>query len=279
MFCHILYEDIKNIENWEKKIRRVVLNKAHEKIFRRYDVKNLDEYIDLIKKNIHNPKDIEKLYKINEYNDRLEMIIKENKSILENIRKSRRYKDKNVKIRLLSEKYKARAIELYKKFKIFFDEEFDDDDEYESHIGDFIIKENLYGLFENNELAGILILNERKFNGLNTFYIQELIVDDKYKNRGYGNLFINYALLRCPMELEYISFMTMPTNIQMIKIAEKFKFILQPKPSGDKKHSLLFIRPNDKIEREFYNNLSHKKSHSSPDSPFEIPEYLIKQTY
>jgi len=58
MFCHILWKDITDIKDWEKKIRRVVLNKAHEKIFKRYDVKNLEEYIDLIKKNIDNPKDI-----------------------------------------------------------------------------------------------------------------------------------------------------------------------------------------------------------------------------
>ena len=137
------------------------------------------------------------------------------------------------------------------------------------HVDDFILKNNIYGIFENNELAGIIIFDSRlfRFNDLsekiNTFYIQELIIDDKFKGKGYGNLLINYAILLCPEKYEYISFMTMPTNSQMIKIAKKFNFVLQIHSSGDKKHSLLFIRNNDKIERELYINLSYNKSKSS----------------
>jgi hypothetical protein len=119
-------------------------------------------------------------------------------------------------------------------------------------------------------MAGIIILDySREFEiddyqeKVKTFYIQELIVDEKFAGKDYGNLLINYAILRCPKDMDYISFMTMPSNILMKKIASRFNFNLQSKPSGDKKHSLLFIRINDRIERELNTNLSYLKSNSS----------------
>ena len=119
-------------------------------------------------------------------------------------------------------------------------------------------------------MAGIIILDySREFHiddfkeKVKTFYIQELIVDEKFAGKGYGNLLINYAILRCPKDMQYISFMTMPNNIPMQKIASRFNFKLQSKPSGDKKHSLFFIRINDKVERELHTALSHRKSSSS----------------
>jgi len=63
--------------------------------------------------------------------------------------------------------------------------------------------------------------------------------------------------------MNYISFMTMDTNNAMINIGRKFNFIRQITPSGDKKHNLLFIRINDKVERDLYKNLSYKKTKSS----------------
>jgi Fe-S-cluster-containing dehydrogenase component len=84
-----------------------------------------------------------------------------------------------------------------------------------------------------------------------------------FTKKKYGELLIKYCILRCPIDKLYISFMTMPTNEQMIKIAKKFNFVLQSHSSGDKKHSLLYIRNNDKIERELYKNLAYIKSKSS----------------
>jgi ribosomal protein S18 acetylase RimI-like enzyme len=271
-FCNIIRENVNNsnIDKWEKKLKFLSLNNLQRKNLRRYEVEDLNEYINLIKDSINNPLKLEtinEVYNKNKEND----ILKEKKQEKENLKKiiknSYKYKDKNIKIRLLSKNYKNKAGALYIKFKILMEE---DVDEALDNIDDFILKNKLYGIFENNELAGIIILeNSRlfKFNDLpqkiNTFYIQELIIDDKFKGRGYGNLLINYAILICPEIYEYISFMTMPTNLQMIKIAKKFNFVLQSHSSGDKKHSLLFIRNNDKIERDLYINLAYKKSKSS----------------
>jgi GNAT superfamily N-acetyltransferase len=272
MFCLITQKDIINIEKWEKEISHISLNNLQKKILRRYEVNNKDEYIDLIKKNINDKikiNEINKLYKINRYNERLKELIEEHTKALDIIKNSYKYKDKHIKIRLLTNTYKLNAVDLYRKFKIIMDEQFDDDNDYEYYIDDFILKNQLYGLFEKNILAGIMILDIKKFNIYKTFYIQELIIDENFRNKGYGNLLINYAILRCPYDIDYISYLTMPSNTQMINIGKKFDFILQQYPSGDKKHSLLFIRPNDKVERDLYKNLGYFKSKSS-GSPLPI---------
>jgi GNAT superfamily N-acetyltransferase len=147
-------------------------------------------------------------------------------------------------------------------------------EQIEGFIDDFIIKWTIFGLFENNVLAGIIILDygrefkidESPNEKVKTFYIQELIVDDTYRGKGYGNLLINYSILRCPKDIKYISYMTMPSNTNMIKIARKFNFKLQELPSGDKKHSLLYIRKNDRVERSLYEALSFYKSISGYSS-------------
>jgi len=169
---------------------------------------------------------------------------------------------------MLLKKDKKHAIKLYRKFKIIMDE---DIEEVEDHIDDFILKNMIFGVFDNKELAGIIIIDESKSfkidispsKKVETFYIQEMIVDEKFKGKGYGNILIKYAILICPIDIEYISFMTMPTNEIMKKIGKKFNFVLQDISSGDKKHSLLFIRDNDKIERDLYKELSYYKSNPS----------------
>ena len=271
-FCNIIREkvDNSNIDKWERKIRLLSLNNLQKKNLKRYEVDNINEYINLIKDSISNPLKLEKInevYNKNKEKDILEEKKQEKEKLKKIIKNSYKYKDKNVKIRLLSKNYKNKAGALYIKFKILMEEDLED---ALDNIDDFILKNKIYGIFENNELAGIIILEDSrlfKFNDLpekiNTFYIQELIIDEKFKGRGYGNLLINYAILICPENNEYISFMTMPTNLQMIKIAKKFNFVLQSYPSGDKKHSLLFIRNNDKIERDLYKNLAYIKSKSS----------------
>jgi ribosomal protein S18 acetylase RimI-like enzyme len=271
-FCNIIREKINNsnIDKWEKKLKFLSLNNLQRKNLRRYEVEDLNEYINLIKDSINDPSKLETINEVYNKNKEIDILKEKNQEkerLKKIIKNSLKYKDKNIKIRLLSKNYKNKAGALYIKFKILMDE---DIEEALDNIDDFILKNIIYGIFENNELAGIIILeNSRlfKFNDLpekiNTFYIQELIIDDKYKGKGYGNLLINYAILICPENNEYISFMTMPTNEQMIKIAKKFNFVLQLHSSGDKKHSLLYIRNNDKIERELYKNLAYIKSKSS----------------
>jgi len=158
------------------------------------------------------------------------------------------------------------AIKLYINFKKIMEESEIDADK---HTQDFILKNIMFGIFENNILAGFVIIQySRKFkidNGelVDTFYIQELLIDEKFTKKKYGELLIKYCILRCPIDKLYISFMTMPTNKGMIKIANKLGFILQEAKSGDKKHSLLFIKINDKLEKSLYIDLTKKAKSSS----------------
>lgn len=271
-FCNIIRETVtkSNINIWERKIKLLTINNLYKKILKRYQVSDINEYINLIKDNIDNSeklKQITYVYEKNKENDIKEEKRKENERLKRLLLESTKYKDSNIKIRMLLKKDRKKAIELYIKFKILMEEDIEDSVD---NVDDFILKNTIFGLFDNKELAGIIILDDSKYfkidnssSKIKTFYIQEMIVDDKYKGKGYGNLLINYAILKCPLDIEYISFMTMPSNNLMIKIAKRFNFILQELPSGDKKHSLLFIRNNDKLERELYTNLSYYKSKPS----------------
>jgi ribosomal protein S18 acetylase RimI-like enzyme len=270
--CNVIQETVtsSNIKIWEKKLKLLNLNNLQKKILKRYQVNSIDEYILLIKSNIDNIeklKEIDKIYNKNKNKDLEEEKEQEKQRIHKLLTSSIKRKNSNVKIRMLIEKDQEKAANLYMKFKKIMDE---DMEEAENYVEDFILKNVIFGIFENKTMAGIIILDySRDFEiddyqeKVKTFYIQELIVDEKFAGKGYGNLLINYAILRCPKDMDYISFMTMPSNIPMKKIASRFNFKLQSKPSGDKKHSLLFIRINDRIERELNTNLSYLKSNSS----------------
>jgi len=221
----------------------------------------------LIKSNIDKPSILNKISNLYEPNKTEELRLENEKETLRIktlIKTSIKYKDSNVKIRMLVEKDTKKALKLYIKFKIIMEEDIED---AESYIEDFILKNLAYGLFEKNKLVGLLIIDEsKKFliddkkSKVDTFYIQEMIVDDKYIGKGYGNLLVNYAILKCPYNKLYISFMTKPTNIGMFKIAKRFNLIKQDLSSGDKNHSVLFIIVNDKIERSIYKN--HHQNHN-----------------
>jgi len=106
-----------------------------------------------------------------------------------------------------------------------------------------MIKENImYGLFENNILIAIAVIYIKKFNNIKTLYINEFIINDDYLYP----IFINYIVLTCPKFIDYISILIKPTDLKLIKFAEKYEFILQPNRYQEK---LLFVRPNDVIER------------------------------
>ncbi len=270
--CNILQEDVNknNISKWIKRLKTISLNNLQKKILKRYNVSSLDEYIELISENIDKQdklNEINSIYIKNKNKDLEEEKQKETERLNKLLKESVRRNNNDVKIRMLTDKDQKKAADLYIKFKTLMEE---DTEEAYNYVEDFILKNIIFGIFDKKEMAGIIILDYSKAfkidnvsSKVNTFYIQELIIDDKFRGKGYGNLLISYAILRCPKDMNYISFMTMETNLQMINIARKFNFSRQITPSGDKKHNLLFIRTNDKIERDLYKNLSHKKTKSS----------------
>lgn len=265
--CNILQENVSidKIEKWEKRLRTTILNGLQKKMLKRYEIETIEEYIKLIKDNINNEDildNINRRYLINKSKEIEEENRIEDERIKRVMSESIRRSNSDVKIRMLGDKDEKRAVELYLEYKKYMGEETDN---IILFVQDFIIKNIIFGIFENKTMAGIIILQySRQFNidnyeeKVNTFYIQELVIDEQFKGKGYGNLLINYAILRCPKDMDYIAYMTEPTNQQMRKIGEKYKFILQKTSSGDKKHTLLYIRVNDRIERSLYTNLSYK---------------------
>jgi ribosomal protein S18 acetylase RimI-like enzyme len=270
--CNVLQEDVNetNIDKWIKRLKITTLNNLQKKILKRYDVSSINEYIELIKTNIDKKDkltEINNLYIKNKNKDLEEEKQKETDRLNKLLKESVKRNNNDVKLRMLTDKDQKKAADLYIKFKTLMEE---DTEEAYNYVEDFILKNIIFGIFDKKEMAGIIILDYSKSfkidnmsSKVNTFYIQELIIDDKFRGKGYGNLLISYAILRCPKDMDYISFMTMETNIQMINIGRKFNFVRQITPSGDKKHNLLFIRTNDKIERDLYKNLSYKKTKSS----------------
>jgi len=271
-YCKITQMNVtsSNIKIWENKLRSMAFT-IPKTMLNRYDVTNVDEYKSLIKSNIDNPEILNKIQEVYENKVKIAKKIEaeEQKArLVKLVKESIKRANKNVKLQMLTKRNYKKATQLYINFKKIMEE---DTEEAHEYIQDFIIKNLIFGLFVDKELAGIIIIDKnKKFiidnhpdKKVETFYIQEMIIDHKYTGRGYGNLLINYAILRCPPEMKYISYMTMPSNKPMIAIGKKLNFVLQERPSGDPKHSLLFIRENDKVERELHKNLSYITSRSS----------------
>ena len=254
MLCYLLYMNVdkNNINSWEKtliKSKQHSLSNAEKRMLSDYGVSNLNEYITLIKSNINDESKITMI--IDNYNqrkkERLELEKKKDNDELDRIIKNSikiSKIDNNISIRLLIKNEREKAIELYQKFK-----ESPDIDDY---IDDFILKNIIFGIFEKEEMLGIVIIEyNRKFmigEKIPTFYIQEIFIDDIYRRRGFADLLFKYCILICPNE--YIKFMTHPSNVPMINIAKKYNFNLYEKSSGDAKNPLLYIRINSNIDDE-----------------------------
>lgn len=122
-----------------------------------------------------------------------------------------------------------------------------------SDVDDFILKNQLYGLYLDDLMMGFLIIKKtRNFNidsnssnsgnnKQNTFYIQEVYIDKSMRGRKLGKILLNYAVLLCPKNKKYISLMTYEGNI-MANIAASIKFKLQKKESGCPVNKMLFVR-------------------------------------
>ena len=250
MLCYLLYMNVNknNIDNWERliiKSKQYSLSNVEKRIISYYGVSNLFEYISLIKSNINDESKINLI--IDNYNQRKKEKLENDKKIEEieynriinnSIKISKN--NNNIKIRLLINDEREKAIELYQKFKQTLD--------IDDYIDDFILKNRIFGIFEKEELAGIVIIEyNRNFTigeRIPTFYIQELFINDNYRRKGFADLIFKYLILICPIELNYITFMTHHSNIPMINISKKYNFNLYEKKSGDINNPLLFIRIN-----------------------------------
>jgi hypothetical protein len=132
--------------------------------------------------------------------------------------------------------YKKQTRETYDP-KIIIDE-----------VQDYILKHQMFGLFVGDLMMGFLIIKKsRKFDidyeeeKVETFYIQEVFTDINMRGRKLGKILIDYALLLCPVNKQYVSLMTYEGN-NMVNIATSMGFVLQKKASVCPVNKLLFIR-------------------------------------
>jgi hypothetical protein len=240
--CPFTYMEIcetLNIKLWERKINFETIN---QKRLNYFNISDKKDYILLIKTNINNPDKLNEIYKLYKNNqiiasEELEASEKQKQELLyiNSISKI----NTNITIRLLLSSDSDNALKLYKEYK--------QDDNLNDYISDYILKNQIYGIFINNNLIGCAIINTKLFiiddndNKKLTYYIQEIFITNDFKNMKYGEKLFNYILNKCPSNLKYISFMTNVDNKAMYKIAEKNNFILQKKSSGDINNTSLFI--------------------------------------
>ena len=252
--CPFTYMEIcekLNVNLWERKIN---FDTISQKRLNYFNISDKKDYILLIKTNINNPdklKEIYKLYKINQIiaSEELEASEKQKQELLyiNSISKI----NNNITIRLLLSSDYNNALDLYKEYK--------SDENLNDYISDYILKNQIYGIFiNNNNLIGCAIINTKLFiiddndndndndNDAKklTYYIQEIFITNDFKNKKYGEKLFNYIINKCPSNFRYISFMTNTDNKAMYKIAEKNNFILQKKSSGDINNPSLFIFKN-----------------------------------
>lgn len=252
-----------NIKKWIVLLKSRGVKPIYSDIFRRFGVKDMDEYVNLIEGIIQNPKSLEELmqrYKTNRQHD-LELQEARNKAELKEkiLKSSRIYRD-NIKIRLLEEQGEEKE-EAEKIFQEFCEEVYGNDEEVDNSIvEDYLLKNFIHGIFVGggSKMAGIVIVRNRKFqidevpSKVETFYIQEICIKNEYRGRGYGDLLVCYCIAEaCPHDVEYISFMTQYENVAMQMIGLKRGFMQQQVGSGCKESPLLYIRKNDSISLNF----------------------------
>jgi ribosomal protein S18 acetylase RimI-like enzyme len=118
-----------------------------------------------------------------------------------------------------------------------------------NEVDDFILKNQMYGLYADNLMIGFLIIKKNRAfiiddnskSNTDTFYIQEVYIDKSMRGKKLGKILLDYALLICPISKKYISLMTYEGN-PMANIAKSYNFVLQKKPSPCPVNKLLFIR-------------------------------------
>lgn len=233
----------------------------YKNIFKRYDVTNIEEYIQLVTKSLKsdNVAEIKRIYEKNKLLEYTQNVKKEEQVLKNKIQDSiSKIKISNIPyditIRLLTTYDENDATKLYIILKETIKENIENAREY---VEDFILKNLIFGIFVNNILAGFVIIHPSKnfhidndndsdiYDGhkmVSTLYIQELIIHPQYRGNKLSNYLLEYCIMRCPQDKKYMSLMTMPDNYALQKIAESVGFIKQKKPSGDVQHSLLMVK-------------------------------------
>lgn len=258
----VVTDDPSTADRWKRalKFKSSEQNSKHvKKILSRYGVNNFDEYYDLIINGLKT-KTIKKITDKYEFQREQEIEIEQQKEktklksrILSSIKKI----SDNIYLRLLSENDVGEASKLYSLFQQTMGDVSDASEDFSKSVkltDDFILKHRMIGLFIDDRLAGFVIVDEKKRSidlipsKVETFYVQELLIHPDYRGKKYSKLLLDYCKFVCPEHLQYISLMTMPSNIPLIKVAESCGFQKQTKQSGDKKHSLLMIYYKDSVE-------------------------------
>jgi len=230
----------------------------YKNIFKRYDVTNIEEYIELVTKSLKsdNIAEINRIYEKNKTLQYTQNVKKEEQALKSKIQDSiSNIKIPNVSdnifIRMLTTYDEDNATELYIILKQTIKENIEDAREY---VEDFILKNLIFGIFINQTLAGFVIIHPSKNfhididNGqcdnkkVSTFYIQELIIHPQFRGNKLSKYLLEYCILRCPQDKKYMSLMTMSDNYALQKIAESVGFIKQKTPSGDINHPLLMVK-------------------------------------
>lgn len=254
--------DETNLEKWKKKLNFV--NNIPNSFLARMDINpntagdvnsKRDIYFEIISRFIKNKSGhlLNRLISVNKSRILLEdhkaaysdIMRKYNKSIKEYYDKY----DKKVTIRLVLNKNKEKMMAYLQ----YFNYKKNTKDKYDpkiiiNEVQDYILKNQLYGLFVDDLMMGFLVIKKsRKFDiddedeKVETFYIQEVFTDINMRGRKLGKILIDYALLLCPVNKKYVSLMTYEGNI-MVNIAKSMGFVLQNKASVCPVNKLLFIR-------------------------------------
>ena len=252
-----------NFKDWEKKIKYTYSVPNH---FLSYmdisvDIKENIEvkkklYLERVKMFVNNNSGhlLNKLMSVNKSRSLLEEDKEEYNELMRVYNKSiKEYYDahnKKIVIRLVlkTNKDKLMAYVQYYYYKIRTQDTYTPKS-IVNEVDDFILKNQIYGLYADNLMIGFLIIKKNRAfiiddnskSKTDTFYIQEVYIDKSMRGKKLGKILLDYALLICPIGKKYISLMTYEGN-PMANIAKSYNFVLQKKPSPCPVNKLLFIR-------------------------------------
>lgn len=263
--------DTNNLEKWKNKLKYVSI--IPNTILSNIDIQtretNIEKkkalYFDRVKNFIDNNSAhlLKNLVSVNKSRRILEDRRTEYNNIMRRYNRSiKQYKDKygkNIEIKMVlnTNKDKFMAQLQYYNYKKTTKDTYDKDIIINS-VNDFILKHQMYGLYMDNLMVGFLIIKKsRKFiidddtDKKDTFYIQEVYIDKNMRRRMLGKILLDYAILLCPINKNYISLMTYEGN-GIVNIALSTNFILQRVETDCPINRLLFIRKMN--ETDFLHN-------------------------